>query len=202
MFTFRVSSPYRILSLAGVGLAVILALTYFNPYPSPSAEPLAQNTPILEEAMKGVIAQRFDKNGKLIQIVEMDSWFHDKGQAVTQMIAPRLTLHQDNGSQLTVSGKAGEGYQTKMGTQIDKLKLMDDVCIKQVNPKTDNTWELKTTSLLFFPKEPNPTAETDDKVTVHATGLMIEAQGMRADLHRETVELIGKVKTLYATPQA
>lgn len=200
MFTFRVTSPYRILALAGIGITIILVISFLKPYPS-TLSPLTENTAILEEAMQGVSAQRYDKNGKLIQLVEMDSWSHDKGQTVTKMISPRLTLNQDNGAQLTVSGKEGEGYQAKMGTQIDKLKIMEDVSIKQVNPKTDNTWELKTTSLLFFPKEPNPTAQTDDKVTVYAKGLMIEANGMRADLHRETVELLNQVKTFYATPQ-
>lgn len=200
MFTFRVTSPYRILALAGIGITIILVISFLKPYPS-TLSPLTENTAILEEAMQGVSAQRYDKNGKLIQLVEMDSWSHDKGQTVTKMISPRLTLNQDNGAQLTVSGKEGEGYQEKMGTQIDKLKIMEDVSIKQVNPKTDNTWELKTTSLLFFPKEPNPTAQTDDKVTVYAKGLMIEANGMRADLHRETVELLNQVKTFYATPQ-
>ncbi len=199
MLTFRVSSPYRILALAGIGVAIILVISFLKPYPS-TISPMTNNAVILEEAMKGVSAQRFDKNGKLIQVVEMDSWFHDKGQTITKMVAPRLTLNQDNGAQLTVSGKEGEGYQAKMGTQIDKLKLMEDVIIKQINPRTDNTWELKTTSLLFFPKEPNPTAQTDDKVTVYAKGLMIEAKGMRADLHRETVELLNQVKTFYATP--
>jgi len=195
------SSPYRILALAGIGIAVILAFSFLNPYPLPSSKPVAQNAAILEEAMKGVSAQRFDKNGRLIQVVQMDSWFHDKGQSVTKMIAPRLTMNQENGAHLTVSGKEGEGYQAKMGTQIDKLKLMNDVLIRQENPKTDNVWELKTTTLLFFPKEPHPTAQTDDKVTVYAPGLTIEAQGMRADLHRETVEFLNQVKTFYATPQ-
>lgn len=202
MFKLQIASPYRILSIASIGLGAILFFAFLSPYPSLDVKPVHENSAILEEAMRGVVAQRFDKNGKLIQIVKMDSWSHDKGQTVTQMIAPCLTLNQQNGSQLTVSGKQGEGYQTKMGTQIDKLTLKDDVSIKQVNPHNDNFWEMKTTSLLFFPKEPNPTAQTDDMVTVYSPSLTIKAEGMRADLHRETVEFLHHVRTFYATPQA
>lgn len=201
MFKLNIASPYRILSIAGIGLGAILFFAFLSPYPALDVKPVHQNSAILEEAMKGVVAQRFDKNGKLIQIVKMDSWSHDKGQSVTQMIAPCLTLNQQNGSQLIVSGNEGEGYQSKMGTQIDKLQLTHNVSIKQINPNNDNFWELKTTSLLFFPKEPNPTAQTDEMVTVYSPSLTIKAQGMRADLHRETVEFLHQVRTFYATPQ-
>ncbi|MGE3318104.1 MAG: LPS export ABC transporter periplasmic protein LptC [Candidatus Berkiella sp.] len=202
MFKFHIHSPYRILVFACLGLAVILLFVFLSPSPVSPHQPNVENIAIVEEAMKGISAHRFDKNGKLIQVVEMDSWQHHKGQTITQMVAPRLIIHQDNGNSLTVFGIRGEGYQSKMGAQIDKLKLTEEVSVKQVNPKTDSFWELKTHSLLFFPKEPNPSAETDDKVTVYAPGLTIEGQGMRADLNRETVELLNQVKTFYATPQA
>lgn len=202
MFIFRIHSPYRILAFAFIGLAAILLVVFLRPYPISTDQPIIENTAIVDEAMKGVCAQRFDKNGKLIQVVEMDSWRHHKGQTMTQMVSPRLVVHQENGNSLTVSGIRGEGYQSKMGTQIDKLRLTEEVRVKQVNPKTESVWELKTTSLLFFPKEPNPSAQTDDKVTVYAPGLTIEGQGMRADLNRETVELLNQVKTFYATPEA
>lgn len=202
MLNFKIQSPFRILAFALIGLAAILLVVFLNPYPSPSDQATVEDMAIVEEAMKGVCAHRFDKNGKLIQVVEMDSWLHHKGQTMTQMFAPHLTMHQKNGTSLTVFGLKGEGYQNKMGTQIDKLKLTEEVSVKQVNPKTDSSWELKTASLVFFPKEPNPSAETDDKVTVYAPGLTIEGQGMRADLNRETVELLNQVKTFYATPEA
>lgn len=201
MFKLHITYPYRILTIASLGLGAILFFAFLNPYPTLDVKPAQQNSAILEEAMKGVTAQRFDKNGKLIQIVQMESWSHNKGQAITHMIAPCLTLNQQNGSKLTVSGKEGEGYQSKMGTQIDKLQLTHDVSIKQINPNMENFWELKTASLLFFPKDPNPTAQTDDTVTVYSPSLTIKAEGMRADLHRETIEFLHQVKTFYATPQ-
>ncbi|MCS5710731.1 LPS export ABC transporter periplasmic protein LptC [Candidatus Berkiella aquae] len=184
-------------------IAALVAAMYFFNFFSPSdiaVKSNEQNSDVLEETMTGVSAKRYDKNGKLIQVLEMGSWSHFKGQTTTQMLQPHLTVYQDNGSCLTVSSAQGEGYQAKMGTQIDQLKLINNVNVKQMNPKTQSWWELKTSSLLLFPKDPNPRALTDDKVTVYAPSLTIEAQGMRADLHRETVEFLHQVKTFYETP--
>lgn len=183
-------------------IAALLAAIYFFNFFSPeiATKSTDANNDILEETMKGVSAKRYDKNGKLIQVLEMDSWSHLKGQTTTQMLQPHLTVYQDNGSCLTVSSAQGEGYQSKMGSQIDQLKLINQVNVKQTNPKTQSWWELRTTSLLLFPKDPNPRALTDDKVTVYAPSLKIEAQGLRADLNRETVEFLHQVKTFYETP--
>lgn len=196
----RTYHPYRILIVAALALAAILCFSFLLPYQQ--AKHATPPLKILEEAMKGVCASRYDKNGKLIQVMQMDSWMHQKGETTTQMLAPHLTVHQENGARLTVFAKQGEGYQAKMGAQIDQLQLLDDVTIKQMNVKTDSEWELRTSTLQLFPKDPNPFATTDDKVTVYAPSLTIHAVGMRADLHRETIEFLHQVKTYYATPPA
>ncbi len=197
----RTYHPYRILLVAALALTAILCFSFWLPYPQQTKHAIP-SIMIVEEAMKGVLASRYDKNGKLIQVMQMDSWMHQKGETTTQMFAPHLTVHQENGARLTVFAKQGTGYQTKVGTQIDQLKLRDNVIIKQINMKTDSEWELRTNSLQLFPKDPHPFATTDDKVTVYAPSLTIHAVGMHADLHRETIEFLHQVKTYYATSPA
>lgn len=185
------------LLLAPLALGVIALFLFFMQTEESPIAPIAENTPILEEAMKGVHGQRYDKQGKLIQVVDMQSWLHYKDEAITQMFAPRLMVHQENGSQLIIVAVEGEGFH-RMGAPIEKLKLIKDVSVKQVNPNTNDEWELKTPSLLYFPKRQS--AQTDDKVTVFAPGLTMHADGMLADLNLQTIQFLSNVKSFYATP--
>jgi LPS export ABC transporter protein LptC len=190
---------FQSLLLAFLALAVVAMLTFFMQTQELPPKPLLQNSPILEEAMKGVHAKRYDKQGKLIQVVDMHAWLHYKDETITQMFVPQLVVHQDNGSRLIIAATQGEGFH-QMGAPIEKLRLIKDVSVKQINPKTNNEWELKTSSLLFYPKQ--QTAQTSDKVTVFAPGVTMHADGIEADLKSQTVKFLSNVKSFYATPEA
>jgi len=164
------------------------ALLYFRPQA------------ILEESMTDVQAWRFDKEGRLIQAVEMQSWLHYKDQTTSQMISPRLKMYHLDGSLWNISAKTGESFQTQIHGKLEKLKLSQDVIVLRSTQENQKAWELKTQHLLFLAQ--NPRAMTDGAVVVNGPGMTIHATGLRADLEKHTLEFLKDVRTDYATPKA
>ncbi len=157
-------------------------------------------TAIIDESMVGVHAQRFDHEGRLAQVVSMDSWVHHKGQTVTQMVAPTLKVYPLDGSAWFISAKNGEGFATEMGGQLEKLHLSQNVVVERIGHINDKGWQLKTETLLFFPQQ--PTALTDAPVAVYGQGMEIHALGMRAYLNRHHIEFLKDVNCSYVVPHA
>lgn len=155
---------------------------------------------IIEESMTDVQAWRFDKEGRLIQAVKMQSWLHYKDQTTSQMILPTLKMYHLDGSLWDISAQTGESFQTQIQGKLEKLQLSDNVTILRSTQENQDTWELKTQHLLFLTQ--NPTAITNDPVVVNGPGMKIHATGLRANLENNTLEFLKDVRTHYATPQA
>lgn len=173
-------------SLAGSG--------YF--FLSPQQAPASDSSSLVEESMTGVYATRYDKEGRLNQIVSIESWQHIKNDTVTSMIHPTLKMHYPNGNVCEISANQGEAFQTNLKSPLEKLHLMENVVVHQLGQAPDAWWELKTTNLLYFPG--SETALTDDPVTVLGPSMLIQAHGIRAYLNDHRVEFINQVTSRYA----
>lgn len=190
MLRFNLRSAIIFLLLS-TGLATSCYF-FFTPHqmaPTPSEA-------LVEESMTGVHVTRYDKEGRLSQIISMDSWQHLKDESVTSMIKPALKMHYQNGNVCEISANNGEGFQTNLKGPLEKLHLMDNVVIHQLGQAPSAWWELKTTSLLYFPG--SETALTDESVTVLGPSMLIQAHGMRAYLNDHRVEFINQVNSRYA----
>lgn len=177
-----------------IGVAIILykttsTATIFNFKPEA----------IIEESMTDVQAWRFDKEGRLIQAVNMHSWLHYKDQTTSQITLPRVKMYPLDGSIWDISAKVGESFQTQIHGKLDKLKLSNNVIVLR-STQNQTAWELKTQHLLFLAQK--PTAITEDPVVVNGPGMRINAIGLRANLEKNTLEFLKDVRTHYATPQA
>lgn len=162
--------------------------------PEPKVQSHAE--PLVEESMSGVHVSRFNKTGQLNQVVTMESWKHLKGENVTTILNPALKIYYPNGSVCEISAKKGEGFQENLKSPLEKLHLIDNVVIHQLGQAPNSWWELKTTSLLYFPS--SETALTDEPVTVLGPSTLIQAHGMRAYLDTHRVEFINQVTSQYA----
>lgn len=163
---------------------------------SPTSVIASSSSPVLREAMSGVFAKRFDKNGYLTEIVSIESWYCHKGETTTQMIEPALKIYTPDGNQWKISAEKGLGFQATIGGKLDKLQLSENVVIYQQGKESHKWWKLKTEQMVFFPK--TPMALTDEPLTVTAPGLQTHAVGMRAYLDKHHVEFLKDVITHYA----
>lgn len=156
------------------------------------------DTAIIEESMVGVDARRFDKQGQLFQIATMGSWLRHKGQTVTQMKTPTLTLYRPDQSVWYISSENGQGFQKKMNGRFEKLHLSEKVKIERQMKEV--SWQLHTQTLLFLLDK--SIATTQDPVTVFGPGFEMKAKGMRAELGNSTIEFLKEIHCRYANPQA
>jgi LPS export ABC transporter protein LptC len=155
---------------------------------------------VIEQSMSGVNAKRFDKEGHLTQVVNMQSWVHYQGQNVNQMIKPTLEMFHHDGGIWNISAERGEGFQIDTKGKLEKLQLSQDVLVTRTDSLKNTMWELKTQELTYFPEQSS--ALTDSSVIVNGPGIEIHAIGLRANLENHAVELLKEVKTHYASPQA
>jgi len=176
-------------------LLIILGISYYF-YFTPNAVTVPSTEPFVEESMTGVHVSRFDKEGRLNQVITMGSWQHLKNQTVTTMTTPVLKMYYPNGTLCEISADHGEGFHANMKAPLEKLHLIDNVVVQQIGQSPNAWWELKTNNLIYFPA--SETAMTDDSVTVLGASMSVEAQGLRAYLNQQRVEFINKVTSHYA----
>jgi LPS export ABC transporter protein LptC len=154
---------------------------------------------VIEQSMSGVNAKRFDKEGHLTQVVNMQSWVHYQGQNVNQMTKPTLKMIHQDGGIWNISAEQGEGFQIHAKSKLEKLQLSQDVVVTRSDSLKNTLWELKTQDLTYFPEQSS--AMTDSSVIVNGPGVEIHAIGLRANLENHSVELLKEVKTHYESPQ-
>lgn len=156
--------------------------------------PTSATKALIEESMSGVQAKRYDKTGHLYQAISMKKWEHLKGDTVTSMQAPSLTLYYPDGKVCEISADLGEGFHADLKGPLEKLHLIKNVMIQQIN-KQSACWELKTASIIYFPS--SQTAMTDDWVTVWGPSATLQSQGMKIYLDQQRVEFMSQVTSQY-----
>lgn len=184
----------RLITAFFIFLMILLSILFLR-LPSQQKTPLPLEKKIIQESMKGVQAQRFDQDGKLIQVATMESWFHYKDDPTSQMRFPTLKIFHQDGSMWDICADKGESFQAQINGKLEKLKLSENVVVQQLGGTNFFWWELKTQHLLFFVK--NPMAFTEDPVIVKGPDLLIRANGIRAYFDRQYLEFIKDVETRY-----
>jgi LPS export ABC transporter protein LptC len=154
----------------------------------------------LEEYLSDVTAHRFNKEGRLTQVLTMQSWSHLKGENISHLTLPVVKLYQLDGSFWDISAKTGLSFQANLNKKLEKLQLQQDVTVVRWDKNQTSPWELKTQHLVYLPQ--TRVAITDDPVVVNGSGMEVHAIGMRANLDQQKIDFLKEVKTDYATPQA
>ncbi|MFI4938001.1 MAG: LPS export ABC transporter periplasmic protein LptC [Candidatus Berkiellales bacterium] len=168
-------------------------------FPRRYFSPSTLNNSMIEEAMTGVFAEHFGEDGLPKQVISMQSWYHYKGETITQMMEPCLKVYHPDGSWWDISAHRGQGYQNSIAGKLAKIHLTHGVVVKQSGKNQGDWWNLKTQNLLVFPDK--QLAQTPDPVVVNSPGIDIQAVGIRAHLDNHTVEFLHAVKTQYANTQ-
>ena len=154
---------------------------------------------IVDQALKGVKATRFDENGNIIQVLNMTSWQHLQGDLQSALVNPHLIIYQPNGEHWDIRAKEGQSKQTQVHGKIEALTLSNDVIVTRLNPKQDSMWALKTKQMVVHPQL--SLATTQENVLIEGQGTQIEAKGMRANLKEHTIQLLDDVKSHYVAPK-
>lgn len=188
----RLSMQTFVLSIA---LLLCAGASYWF-FLSPNNTSTNATTTLIEESMSGVKAKKYDKTGHLHQTISMAKWEHLKGDTVTSMQLPALTLYYPNGKICEISADLGEGFHADLKGPLEKLHLIKNVVIQQIGERPEAWWELKTASILYFPS--SQTAMTDEWVTVLSPSATIQSQGMKIYLDKQRVEFMNQVTSQYA----
>lgn len=178
-----------------IALLLLAGISYWF-FLSPDDASVESASPVVEEFMSKVQAKRYDKTGHLHQMIVMAKWEHFKGDTVTSMQTPSLTLYYPDGKICHISSDEGEGFHANLKGPLEKLHLFKNVVIQQLGERPQAWWELKTPSILYFPG--SQTAMTDEWVTVISPSATIQSQGMKIYLDKQRVEFMSQVKSQYA----
>ncbi|MBS0290135.1 MAG: LPS export ABC transporter periplasmic protein LptC [Proteobacteria bacterium] len=165
---------------------------------SPNTVFYTNTQPVIEHALQGIKAKRFDSEGNLLQELRMNTWLRYQHDLTSHLKAPNLTIYYPNGEVWGIVAQQGQSFQQQINGKLEKLQLSENVAVKRLN-KANNSWyELKTQNMLFYPHQ--STATTEDNVLVTGNGMKIQAKGMHANLKDHTIEFLKNVKTYYVVP--
>ncbi len=183
---------------AGVFLILTSIFIYFSYQKTANTTYLPQTQVVIDQALKGVQATRFDEEGNVIQILCMTSWQHRQGENQSELKNPHLTIYQPNGENWDIRAKEGLSTQTQIHGKIESLDLSNDVTVTRSSSQSQ--WALKTKQMLVQPQL--SLATTKEDVFIEGQDSLIEAKGMRANLKEHTIQLLNDVKSHYVVPKA
>jgi lipopolysaccharide export system protein LptC len=115
----------------------------------------------------------------------------------TELTAPRLTIHQQDGTVWTVQADKGTIEQNT-----EEIFLQGDVIINRPpisEQDTSQAVQIITQDLWVDPND--KTARTDEPVRLTRKDVTVNATGLRADLDNETMELMANVRGTYVPIQ-
>jgi LPS export ABC transporter protein LptC len=144
---------------------------------------------LINEEFSNVHLVRYNKEGKLTQIVNVQRWVHYRGESEIKLFKPKLQLNQEDQAWHIFSDE-GRAFQTKIGGPLKKVNLKKNVQVHYENKK-DNGWELETESLSLFPDR--NTASTNSWVEINGDNYHLRAKGMQANLNDENINFNNSV---------
>ena len=130
----------------------------------------------------------FDEQGNKEFLLNAESMLQYLTSNRNIMVKPTITFFEDQKASWKTSAESATS-----NNEADKLNLSGHVTIVQQGVREAAI--LETETLELHPRESYAT--TDDKVTIRQTGVLIEAQGLEADLNKNRIILRQKVTSIY-----
>lgn len=144
---------------------------------------------------ENVSIKTFDENGRNINQLNAEKIEHFKVKNNSIIESPNLVMHSESGALWRVKAESGE-----MNHQSNNISLKGEVAINQQTKDIDKSQldnststEIKTSNL-----EVNialNTLSTSQNVSIDSEGIITTAEGLKADINREQIELNGKVSS-------
>lgn len=175
------------LGIIVLAMVMVTRTTLFQQTAKPE---LALNHPLLDEEFTNVHLIRFDKEGNLSQVVQVQKWIRYRDDKEVQLHKPMLQLHQENQS-WHIFSDTGTAFQTKANGPLKMVTLNDNVRIQYHNQK-ETGWDLFTNELSLFPDQKEVT--TDDWVKIVGNNYHMSAKGMSANLEKEDIQFSNSVQ--------
>lgn len=146
----------------------------------------AENSLLPDYIIEPIVTFRFNPQGELIDYFLAKKMIHFPENDTGYFTEPVLYLYENKQQIWHIKSKAGRSIQN-----FSTLFLQGDVWVEQ----TKNNSTLTTNTLTIYPNKNQ--AETDDAVFVRQPGIQIRGVGMRADLTKQTVQLLSNAKGFY-----
>lgn len=178
------------------GLIVILGVFVYSinvidqPPPflsNPSKTDLQPDTTI-----KQLSLSVFDQEGQLKYSLESTQLSHFDNQEKTAVQEPRIHLYQADKSPWFISAQQGTIQDS------DVITLQDNVLIEGKQEKNLSDIQLRTDTLTLLTTE--KLAKTASRVLITSKNSYMEATGLQADLHNNTLTLATMVQGTYQRP--
>ncbi len=135
----------------------------------------------------------FDEHGVMNRRYTSKKLQHFRRNSTTDFEHPIMTVHQENSPPWVISADHGQAQNND-----EKITLWDHVRVQQANSKTHTSSLILTDRLYYLPKQ--QFASTDAVITYHQPGSSMQAQGMRAYLDQQRVQLMSNTRGRYAKP--
>lgn len=177
-----------------LALSLVLAANYFwdpGAGNTPDADTRARQEALPRTYIKNVRTWSFDENGQLNDIVEailVEQFPQRKQSLITE---PRFYAHSENDKTWSASAKRGTFFHGG-----ERLALRDTVVLNHDQTGTrmeSNALNIELRKRIAWSKR---------KVVVTHARSRTTANGMLAELDRETIQLKPKVESIYVKPPA
>lgn len=161
-------------------------------------QPSSIQQAIMDERMSGVTAKRFSKDGQLQQILHIENWVHYKGEEFSHLQKPMVESFLSEKNNWLLNANKAIGYQKGLGRSIERLLLQGNVVIRQVSSDPEKQWRLVTEELNYYPKLTQ--AKNQLPVSIYNHSFVMHAVGIEADLTKQHIEFLSKVRSTYESP--
>lgn len=164
-----------------------LGLMYVHYYLPLSQKTATEQSP-LAFSFYDLHAKEYNDNGVKTQSLVSQKLIHSVSSNESQLEHPKIQIVK-NDSPWNI-----EADNANVSDNQQKVELMGHVVIRQFK-NNQVISQLKTDKLTYYPN--SQTIKTQADVTFSQQGLTIQAQGLIADLNKQTVEFRRKIRSVY-----
>ena len=155
-------------------------------------QPTASNNTIPDSYMENFTTYVMDKDGNLRHEMRASYMEHFSSSDHSNFVAPEFIFHRSDNSKWTMSADKGTA---KNGTE--EITFLGKVIItREQLDKDDTTLTIHTDELLVRPDDSY--VETDKLITITSGKHSIKSTGIRAYIKKGRLELLSRVRGVYA----
>lgn len=153
----------------------------------------AAKTRLPDYWMDGVSRTLIDANGEVEAVLNAIRMTHYPDDDSTELEQPRLALYNGDDSPWLVNAESG--WVSGDGTVV---RLDGAVEIFRLDGKGERRYEVLTANVRLLPRERY--AETEEPAVITGPATQTHAVGLRANLSRNRLQLLNRVRTVYEPP--
>jgi len=181
------------LLLAVISLIVTLSLQYTENISNKSASIQDKNEADVDYSIRDFTLVSMNPRGNILYHLSAASMKHYQSDDSTRLLKPRIELHDEKKNKWVVSALTGD-----VSTHGETIRFKQQVQLIHSGKTDQDQLTINTESLTIKPKQ--HLVSTQKKIQMTGKGLVIQSDGLKADTQKGLIQLLSKVRGVYATP--